>query len=114
MIKKLLGFIFLLWQKTNNNNSKALILFAVVACFFAECIANPKAAINTFMIHVIDTIFGFLPSTPPAFTASGLLLSFAAANPAVGMGLISEILSIVFPMFAIYLSVKLYKFLPFT
>ena len=114
MIRKLLYFLYVLWQRTNDNNFKALVLFIGVFCLFAECIANPQAAINTFMIHVIDTIFNFLPSTPLSFKISNLLISFAVANPAVGIGLISEILSIVFPMFAIYLSLKLYKFLPFT
>ncbi len=112
MIAKILKFLIKLRDKQESDKKSALI--AVILCFISECILNPQGAINTFMIHCIDTIAGFLPSTPAQYTLSGLLGAYQSTSPLISVGILSELFSIVIPIFALYLVVKVYKFLPFT
>lgn len=99
-------------KKAKSKKQEALLV--LVLCFAAECIANPKGAINTFMIHFIDLFASLLPSTPAQLTLGGFLNSYQATSPLFSVGLLAEIFSLVFPLLSIYLVIKLYKFLPFT
>lgn len=112
MIAKLASFLLELAQKSQS--AKKEIMICAILCFITECIANPKGAINTFIIHFIDISASILPSTPPQLTLSGFLSSYQATNPLFSVGILSEIFTIVFPLLSIYLVIKLYKFLPFT
>lgn len=93
-------------------SKKKEALIAVILCFCVECIGNPKGAYNTFIIHLIDNVVSLLPSSP--VTLVSLINGYDNSNPSFSSALISNILSLCLPSLAVYLVVKLYKFLPFT
>jgi uncharacterized membrane protein len=112
MIPKILKFLLKLRDKAQSAKKNGLI--GLIICFMVECINNPKGAINTFMIHFIDVIVDQFPSTPAQYTLSGLLSSYQATSPVISVGILSELFTMVIPIFSLYLLVKIYKFLPFT
>lgn len=111
MIKKILDYVFEWITSKDESDAVSMALFVGVACFFAECISNPKGAINSFMCHFIDIIVVALPSTPSGLKINSLISSYSGA---FGTALIADLVSTALSILSIYLVVKLYKFLPFT
>lgn len=85
-----------------------------VFCFLWDVIQHPNGALNKFMIWIIDYLLVIIPSTPDEYKLANMLIAFSEQVPSIGFDIIWEIFSGITGMLAIYLIVKLWKFLPFT
>lgn len=94
--------------------AKVALILLLPACVLAASVANPKGAVNTFMIKLIDIIFEFWPSTPDDKKIGYMLGEFALEYPGIGWGPLYEIMHGVAILFGLILFFKLYKALPFT
>jgi hypothetical protein len=89
-------------------------VFITIVCVAYQSVINPKGAINTFMIHAIDTVLAFFPSTPDNLKIGSMISGFYAAIPSpIGASLVHEIMVGVFALLPLFLAVKLYKMMPF-
>lgn len=84
-----------------------------VAYVVSSAFINPQGALNTFLIKVIDMIFLFWPSTPTHMQIGYLLNQFALQFPALGMGLVYEIMAGVGGILLLVMFFKLIKIIPF-
>ena len=84
-----------------------------VICFGWNVVTYPRGAVNQFMIMVVDMIASVFPSTPSQYQLYSMLDAFAAKFPQVGWGVIYEIFSGISGMLGIYLTIKLWRLLPF-
>ena len=84
-----------------------------VFCFAANAIMYPEGFINSRFIWMIDMIAAYLPSTPEHYKIGTMLVAFSEQS-VIPLGVVYEIFQGVAGILAIYLVVKMYKFLPFT
>jgi hypothetical protein len=88
-------------------------ILLTIVCFLYNCITDPDGAINTFFIWVLGYFLDYWPSTPSQYKFWSILNSFSEAYPQIGWGPIYEIFQGLMGMLAIYLSLKVIRFLPF-
>jgi len=62
-----------------------------------------------WVCDLVGVVIGSLPSTPPEYTISGLILATGKALPIVGTGLISEVYSMVQGIVAVFLVIKAFS-----
>lgn len=85
-----------------------------IICALYNMIDSPIAAINHFILLLIDMFLPYLPVTPTEYQLSILLQSFASQFPQIGFGPIYEIFKGISGMLVIYGVFIVYKLLPFT
>lgn len=112
---------------TNLGNALQLILNAIVQnplkcaaalaipllCLATAAVADPKGAVNTFMLHMVDATFSVWPSTPPNMKIGYLVAEFIGQVPLADNFYVLQTLSGVTGILAIVIFFKVLKSLPF-
>ena len=118
VVEELIKAIFALFDHWINNHSVSTKInqtVIVTLVYFAyNCVNNPEGAINTFMIMLIDMVYGFFPVTPNHYTIGYMLTEFSSQFPSIGWGVIYQIFYGMSVMFGLWCVVKLWQLLPFT
>lgn len=100
-----------IWQQLTPI-SKALITLLPLVSFLGGAIADPQGFANAFMCGFIDMIVGVLPSTPSQYQVGTLIQNIITDFPESAY-LLSSTFQGIAGIFAIYLGVKAFRFLPF-
>lgn len=84
-----------------------------LVAFLLGALQNPQGLMNQVVCTVIDVVTAVLPSTPQGLHISDFVSAAANQIPAVGRGIISEVLTTIASLSAIALAIKIYKLIPF-
>jgi hypothetical protein len=90
----------------------------VVAAFLIGALANPQGLMNQIICAAIDFVASLFPSTPSGSHLVDLInagiTAAGSAVPAIGTGIITQIVQTIASLIAIVLVIKIYKLMPFT
>ena len=74
---------------------------------------DPTSFINTLICGLIDIVSIPFPSTPTELKLSSIVNLLSSTLPVFGKAIIESIIGTVRDLFVLYISIKIYKLIPF-
>lgn len=93
-----------------------LVVFSSVGTIISlilGAIANPKGAVNKFLVLMIDNIATVFPETPDNLKVFNVLDSVGDSLPSIGRSIVYDVAATIASIVAIMIVVKIYKLIPF-